>query len=183
MKKDPNLKYIRQGKTGCVFATIMARDPKKVGWQRITNPTSHWERLVEKNTYIVSLIFEGRSKEWVKNFALLNGFYIENINEELEGLRYKTKEGESWVQYFGPDSHVKTRRAPVSELLFTVALPKKYYSKVGFKGVLHLAHASVEHIKEKSLDKIWESCFKRTKKILGYEPTVEEAAKTTFKNG
>lgn len=182
---DDNLKYIRQGKTGCVFATIMARNPEKVNWVRIINPSTHWEshvKPINKDACIISLVFEGRDKEYVKSFALFNGFYIEDLGDGLEGLRYKTDMGESWVQYFGPDSHVKTRRTPHPELLFTVKLSGKQYVKVGFKGILHLAHASVAHIKESSLNKIWESCFKRTKKILGYSPTLEEAAKTTFKN-
>jgi len=108
--------------------------------------------------------------------------YEDITSKDTTGLRYKNGKVISWVQYFGPDSHVKTRQAPVSELLFSVQLPDKYYSKVGFKGVLHLAHASISHIKENSLDKIWDSCFKRTKKLLGHLPTVREAAKTTFKN-
>lgn len=182
---DKNLKYIRQGKTGCVFATILSRNPEKVGWTRIFNPSTHWEshaKSINKDTSIVSLIFPNRDKEYVKTWALLNGFYIEDVSENLEGLRYKNENGISWVQYFGPDSHVKTRQAPVSELLFTVKLSGKQYVKVGFKGILHLAHASVEHIKESSLDRIWDSCFKRTKKLLGFTPTIEQAAKTTFKN-
>ncbi|MAX51451.1 MAG: hypothetical protein CMH22_05685 [Methylophaga sp.] len=177
---DENLKYIRQGKTGCVFATIMARDPDKIGWKRIFNPT---EITVPKNAYIVSYIFENKSMEEVKQWALDRGMYEDITSKNTTGLRYKGENGVSWVQYFGKESHVKTRQTPHSELLFCVKLPKKYYLKVGFKGVLHLAHASVEHIKEKSLDIIWESCFKRTKKILGYNPTVAEAAKTTYKNG
>jgi len=178
--EDKNLKFIRQGKTGCVFASIMARNPDKIGWKRIFNP----EKLtIPEGAYIVSFVFEGKDKKWVKNWALQNGMYEDITSKNTTGLRYKGKHGVSWVQYFGQDSHVKTRQTPNAELLFCVKLPKKTYFKVGLKGVLHLAHASIEHIKEKSLDKIWESCHKRTQKILGKKPTVEEAAKTTFKNG
>ena len=177
--EDDNLKYIRRGKTGCVFATIMARNPEKIGWKRIFNPES---LIIPENAYILSYIFENKTKEEVKKWALDNGMYEDITSKNTTGLRYKDNNNVSWVQYFGPDSHVKTRQSPNAELLFCVALPTKYYSKVGFKGVLHLAHASVAHIKESSLDKIWESCFNRTKKILGYKPTINEAAKTTFKN-
>lgn len=31
---DKNLEFIRRGKTGCVFATILARDTKKTNWER-----------------------------------------------------------------------------------------------------------------------------------------------------
>jgi len=175
--KDKNLEYIRRGKTGCVFATILSRNPSKVGWVRIFNPSVV---DIPDGSFIVSYIFEGKDKSEVIEWALANGMYMEETSDDTLGLRYKGENGVSWVQYFGPESHVATRRSPESELLFCVKLPKKYYWKVGFSGVLHLAHASVEHIKEKSLDVIWEGCFNRTKKLLGYKPTIKEAAKTTL---
>lgn len=176
---DKNLEFIRRGKTGCVFATILARDTKKANWERIFNP----EKLeYNEKSQIVSFIFEDKNKEEVLKWALDQGMYEDITSKNTTGLRYKGKNGISWVQYFGKDSHVKTRQTPYSELLFCTKLPKKYYYKVGFKGVLHLAHASIEHFKENTLDTIWDSCFKRTKKILGFTPTVEEAAKTTFRH-
>lgn len=177
---DSNLEYIKKGKTGCVFATIMARAPEKIGWKRIFNPKF---LTIPKDAYIVSFIFEGKTKDEVKQWALENGMYEDITSKNTTGLRYKLKNGVSWVQYFGQDSHVKTRQTPNAELLFCVKLPKKSYFKVGFKGVFHLAHASIEHIKEKHLDTLWRQSFIRTKEIIGYKPTVEEAAKTTFKNG
>jgi len=178
--EDKNLKFIKSGKTGCVFASIMAKNPDRVGWRRVFNPE---KLIIPENAFIVSYVFENKSKEEVLNWALENGMYLDITSKESTGLRYKGENGVSWVQYFGPESHVKTRQAPNSELLFCVKLPKKQYIKVGFKGVLHLAHASVEFIKEDFLDNIWVACFKSTKKRLGYEPTVLEGAKTTFKNG
>lgn len=136
---------------------------------------------IPKEAYIVSYIFENKTKEEVLKWAVDNGMYEDITSKNTTGLRFKGKDNVSWVQYFGPDSHVKTRQAPIAELLFCVQLPKMYYNKVGFKGILHLAHASIAHIKESALDTIWNSCFERTKKILGYEPTINEAAKTTFK--
>jgi hypothetical protein len=176
---DKNLHFIRQGKTGCVFATILSRDIIKSNWERITNPI---DLSYKEESQIVSFIFEDKTKEEVLDWALNQGMYLDITSKNTTGLRYKGKNGVSWVQYFGPDSHVKTRQAPIAELLFCVKLPKRYYYKVGFKGVLHLAHASIEHLKENTLDVIWDNCFKRTKKILGYKPTIEEAAKTTYKN-
>lgn len=177
---DKNLDFIRKGKTGCVFATILARTPDKIGWKRIVNPTT---LVIPKDAYIVSFIFEGKTKDEVKQWALENGMYEDITSKNTTGLRYKCENGVSWVQYFGQDSHVKTRQTPNAELLFCVKLPKKSYFKVGFKGVLHLAHASIEHLKERTLDFIWDRSHIRTKEILGFKPTVEEAAKTTFKNG
>lgn len=174
---DKNLEYIRRGKTGCVFATILSRDPLKVGWVRIFNPS---EIVIPEEALIVSYIFEGKDKSEVISWALSQGMYMEETSDGTLGLRYAGINGVSWVQYFGPESHVVTRQSPESELLFCVKLPKKYYWRVGFTGVLHLAHGSVEHIKEKALDIIWEGCFKRTRKLLGYKPTIKEAAKTTI---
>jgi uracil-DNA glycosylase len=173
---DENLRFIRQGRTGCVFATILSRDPDKIGWSRIVNPT---ELMIPEDAYMISYIFEGKTKDEVTQWALDNGMYFEQTSKRSKGLRYKNEHGVSWVQYFGPDSHVKTRQSPVAELLFTVKLPKKSYVKVGFNGILHLAHASVAHLKENTLDRIWDACFHRTKKILGHSPTVMEAAKTS----
>lgn len=179
MNQDQNLKFIRSGKTGCVFASIMAKNPDKIGWKRIFNPD---KLIVPDDAFIVSYIFDNKSKEEVLNWALENGMYLDITSKKSTGLRYKGASGVSWVQYFGQESHVKTRQTPNSELLFCVKLPKSMYLKVGFKGVLHLAHASVEHIKNDLLDGIWNACFKSTEKRLGYKPTVLEAAKTTYKN-
>lgn len=178
---DANLEYIRKGKTGCVFATMLSKDPEKIGWKRIFNP----ENLdIPNGAFIVSLIFQGKNRKQVQDWALKNGMFLEETSKNTLGLRYENENGISWVQYFGPDSHVKTRKAPVAELLFCVKLPKKYYFKVGFKGVLHLAHASIEHLSKKctpsTLDYIWSACFKQTKKRLGHKPTVKESAKTTY---
>lgn len=180
MDNDLNLKFIRQGKTGCVFASIMARNPEKIGWKRLFNPAVP---VIPEDAFIVSYIFEDKNKDEVLKWALDNGMYLDITSKDTTGLRYKSENGVSWVQYFGQESHVKTRQTPYSELLFCVKLPKKSYVKVGFNGVFHLAHASVEHLKEKTLDTIWNSCFEQTKKIIGYEPTIKEAAKTTFYNG
>lgn len=176
---DKNLEYIRKGKTGCVFATILAKNPEKIGWVRIINPQLLY---IPKNAYIVSYIFENRTKDEVMNWALNQGMYLDITSKNSTGLRYKGENGVSWVQYFGKESHVKTRQTPHSELLFCIKLPTKTYYKVGFKGILHLAHASIEYLKENLLDSIWDSCFKATEKRLGYKPTVMEAAKTTYKN-
>lgn len=180
MKKiDKNLEFIRSGKTGCVFATILSKNPDKIGWKRILNPS---KIEIPKDSCIISYIFENKSKEEVKQWALDNGMYEDITSSNTTGLRYKNSNGVSWVQYFGKDSHVKTRQTPNSELLFCVKLPKKTYAKVGFKGVFHLAHASVEYIKNEYLDLLWNRSFTRTKSILGMHPTINEAAKTTFLN-
>jgi hypothetical protein len=177
--KDLNLNWIKLGHTGCNFASIFAKNPECVGWKRIINPLGF---SIPEGCFILSLIFPDRDINFVRNWALNNGFFEEQVAEGLTGLRLKVPEGISWVQYFGPDSHVKTRQAPMPELLMCVKLPAKYYWKVGFKGILHLAHGAIDCIRSKVVDNVWDTSFKRTAKILGHKPTITEAAKTTFKN-
>lgn len=175
---DKNLQFIQNGKTGCVFATILSRDPEKIGWVRQVNPQ---RLIIPKDAYILSLVFPNKTMEETKQWALENGMYEDITSKATTGLRVKIGKKVSWVQYFGPESHAPTRQTPYSELLFCTKLPAKYYHKVGFAGVLHLAHANISYLDQSKLDKIWTACFVNTKKILRHEPTIAEAAKTTFK--
>lgn len=175
---DINKKWMSNSKNiGCTFAAFFAKMPEMVGWHTIVNP----DRLeIPKDAKILSIQFPQGNKETVMQWALSNGFYLEDIGDGNTGLRYNIKNQVSWVQYFGQDSHVKTRQSPIPELMMCVKLPKKYYWKVGFKGVLHLAHTSIEGLKSIKVDKMWETSFKRTEKSLGHKPTLKEAAKTTY---
>jgi len=174
---EENIAWIRSGKIGCTFATLFARNPEKVGW-----------RFYEKeiglpcNDLIVSVVFPNRTRNEVQEIALRSPyFYLEDLGEGLEGLRYKAKEGVSWVQYFGPDSHVVTRQTPHPMLTWTNKLPAHIYAKTMVKGILHLAHASIAGLTAKAADKLWETSFIHTAKILGKKPGLAEAAKTTWK--
>lgn len=163
---------------GCTFAALFAKNPDVVGWKTMVNPDV---LRIPKDAFIISLQFPDMNKAHVLNWALNNGFYLEEIGEGNKGLRYKTGGNISWVQYFGKDSHVKTRQAPIPELMMCVKLPTKYYWQVGFKGILHLAHAGIQSIKYMTkVEKMWETSFKQTKKSLGHSPTLKEAAKTTY---
>lgn len=176
---DLNKKWMSNAKNiGCTFAALFANNPKSIGWVTVVNPQ---KMIIPKDAFIISIQFPNKDKEYVKNWALENGFYIEDIDKRNKGLRYKIDDKSiSWVQYFGPDSHVLTRQAPIPELCLCVKLPSHYYLNVGFKGILHLAHASIEGMKISKVHKLWETSFKRTRKSLGYSPTVKEAAKTTY---
>jgi len=174
---NENIKWIRSGKIGCTFATALAKNPGKIGWEFQVNPSKlEWGNDV----YLLSIIFPDSDIHQVKQWALNNGMYIENIDDMYEGLRLKIGNDISWVQYFGPDSHVVTRQAPHPMLNLCVKLPTTTYIKVGFKGILHLAHTSIESFTKKQADKLWESSFQNTEKRLGYKPTIREAAKTTY---
>jgi hypothetical protein len=176
--KDPNLKFIRQGKTGCLFASVLAKDPKKVGWRRVFNPESI---DIQKDDYILSLVFPHSTQQEVIDWAIKNGMYLEKTSDNTVGLRYKVGNNIAWVQYFGADSHVPTRQTPQPELLLCVKVAKNFYHKVGFTGILHLAHGSIEYIKKHKLDKMWDQCYKATRKFVGHKLGIDEASKTTFK--
>lgn len=170
--------WIESGKIGCVFASALVKQRDKIGWNFIVNPE---KLLIPKGCFVLSVLFPDKDIFWVREWAINNGMYLEDTHSLYEGLRIKMKGGISWVQYFGKDSHVKTRQAPYPMLSFTVKLPKKYYLKVGFNSILHLAHASVEYISNKAADTLWNQSIKKTKKELGFSPTITEAAKTTYK--
>lgn len=172
-----NIDWIKSGKIGCVFASALAKDPDKIGWKFIFAPLV---LEIPKDAFILSIVFKGWDIPSVKEWALENGFYIESVHDMYDGLRIKQGKFVSWVQYFGPDSHVKTRQSPHPMLSFCCKLPSKYYFKVGFQGILHLAHASVEFVSKKAQDTLWSQSISKTKKELGFSPTIKEAAKTTY---
>ena len=180
--------WIKSGKIGCVFASALVKQREKIGWHFVYIDTDlnkiniwHYIQKYAKDTFIASLVFPDT---WtitdVRNWALNNGMYIEDIGDMYEGLRIKMNEGVSWVQYFGPDSPVKTRQSPHPMLTFTVKLPAHIYAKTMVKGIYHLAHASIEFFTAKQANTLWERSFAKTKKELGFKPTLREAAKTTF---
>lgn len=174
---EENIEWIKSGKIGCTFASLFARDPDAIGWKFIRADKLF---VIPDDCFILSIVFRNCNKEDVKQWALFNGFYLEQIEESLTGLRYKFNDGVSWVQYFGQDAPVKTRQTPNAMLTMCVKLPAKYYFKVGFKGLLHIAHASVKHLSNRVADVLWDSSHKNTARQLGHKPTIKEAAKTTF---
>jgi hypothetical protein len=154
-----NIEWISKGNTGCTFATLFAKNPKLVGWETIT-PAEWVTKSYNKDTMILAIEFrEDVNINQVKYWALSNGFYIEDTSDKTEGLRLKCDEGVSWVQYFGLDSHVSTRRTPNPMLMFTRKLNKSHYVKVSFNGLLHLAHAWYDKINEKVYDLLWQRSY------------------------
>lgn len=174
---DNNKKWMASGKIGCSFGAFFAKRPESIGWKTIVNPDTF---SIPDNCSILSMQFPGSGIDQVKGWALNNGFYLEDVGSGNTGLRYKLGNNIAWVQYFGPDSHVKTRQAPIPELCMAIKLPATYYAKVGFNSIIHLAHASVTGLTKLMQDKLWDSSFVNTAKRLGHKPTLTEAAKTTY---
>jgi hypothetical protein len=182
MIAERNLEWIAKGNTGCVFATLFAKNPDCIEWNFYDHNEWKVKRLFDQlEGCVVSIIFP---EDWdiykVTSWAYTLGFFTEYTSDTTIGLRINCDEGVSWVQYFGPDSHVKTRQAPVPMLMYTRKLNTSHYAKVGWKGILHLAHAWCGSIKNSVYDLLWNQSFHQTKKRLGHSPTIIEAAKTTF---
>jgi len=174
---DKNLKWMQKGNLGCVFATYFSQNHDKYGWKRFLNPTE----LPDFQDYSsVSLIFEGFDLKQTRYWALQNGFYEEKINDECIGLRLKVGDKVAWVQYFGQESHVKTRQTPYSELIFKVGNPIDTFHKVKVEEILHLAQMAINTSIKKFAESFWKKSFENTRKIIGRELGVKEAAKTTW---
>lgn len=175
---EENIHWIQSGKIGCTFATALIKQRDKIGWKFI-----EWPILtIPSDAHVLSIVLPNMSAGSVRDTILgASGFYIESVGKGLEGLRYKAKEGISWVQYFGPDSHVKTRQSPHPMLVFTIKHPTHVYAKTMAKGILHLAHASIEFLTGKKCNRFWETSHKRSRDIIGHELGESEGAKVTFK--
>lgn len=179
---DDNKKWISKGNMGCTFASVFAKNPERCGWKTIHIRKSTDKLIIPEDACILSIQFPHRwSKYTICSWAKRNGFYIEKIEEDLVGLRYDFDFGTAWVQYFGLDSHVVTRQAPIPELCMKVAKPKDYYHKVGFEGILHMAHASIKGLSKLVTDKLWETSHLKTTEKLGHKAGKEEASKVTWK--
>lgn len=179
---DENKIWASKGHIGCTFASLFAKAPEKIGWETIQINSLSEELVIPKSALILSIQFpKDWTKENVREWSLLNNFYEEVITTDLVGLRYKVNSLVAWVQYFGEDSHVKTRQAPIPELTLCLKLPAKYYWKVGFNGILHVAHASIQGLKDKIADKLWETSHSNTTKRIGHKAGTNEAGKVAWK--
>jgi hypothetical protein len=174
---DKNLKWMQKGNLGCVFATYFSQNPEKCNWKRFINPT---EMPDIKDSSSVSLVFENLDLSQTRDWALKNGFYEENINEDCIGLRLKLGDKVAWVQYFGQESHVKTRQSPFSELIFKSGNPIDSFHRVKTDDILHLAQMAINKSIKKFSESFWRKSFENTRKIIGHELGVKEAAKTTW---
>ena len=174
---DANKQWMSSGKIGCAFAAYFAKRPNLCCWVTVVNPDTFY---MPKDAMILSIQFPDKTKKQVFDWAISNGFYTEDLGNGNIGLRYKIGDKIAWVQYFGLDSHAKTRQAPIPELCLTVKMPLQSYAKVGINNVLHLAHACVSSLNKRAQDIMWNSSFTNTEKRLGHKPTLNEAAKTTY---
>ena len=175
-------RWIKSGKIGCAYAAALVNQRDLIGWKfEVVNDLENYDFKIAEDTYLLSLVFPFENLKSVKDWALKNGFFIEDIDDIHEGLRIEIDNKKAWVLYFGPDSHWKTRQSPHPMLMFTVKIPKIYHVKVLLKGVLSVAHASLEYISEKQNEIFWKQSHVMSKNHLGYSPKKEDAMATFLK--
>lgn len=179
---DVNKVWISKGNMGCTFASVFAKNPERCGWKTIKIKDYTDKMEIPKEACILSIQFpDWWGIPYVRAWAISEGFYEEFLGDGLRGLRYDFPFGTAWVQYFGKDSHVVTRQTPIPELCFKVAEPKDYYHKVGFEGILHMAHASIKGLSKLVCNKLWETSHLKTTEKLGHKAGKKEASKVTWK--
>lgn len=179
---ETQVSWIRSGKIGCAYASALVNQRKLIGWNFVVITDATNSKLKIKNDdYLLSIVFPNENLNSIKEWALNNGFFLEDVDAIYEGLRIEIEDKKAWVLYFGPDSHWTTRQSPYPMLMFSVKIPKIYHAKVLMKGVLSVAHASLEFISEKQNELFWKQSHVMSKNILGYSPKKEDALGTFHK--
>jgi len=100
------------------------------------------------------------------------------------GLRASVLENASWVSGLAPlDFLPETRQAPCTELVFRVKNKQKYIKSVQPPtphNQLHVANLELPDITRDGFTNLWIGSFVGTRQILGHQPDLLSAAKTTF---
>lgn len=179
---ETQIRWIRSGKIGCAYASVLVNYRKLIGWNFFVITDIENSKLkIGNDDFLLSIVFPNENLYAVKEWALKNSFFIEDVDAVYDGLRIEIDGKKAWVLYFGPDSHWETRKSPYPMLIFAVKIPKIYHAKVLMKGVLSVAHASLEFISEKQNELLWKQSHIMSKNILGYSPKREDAFGTFLK--
>jgi len=193
------LDFYRNRKAGCIFAAIVARNPKRYGWNHvILNEANHNEidniisKSIDSSSSTLSLLFPNViSNNEFLNFIqeLSKSKYIileQNIIYESMhclGFRVKINDTLSWISGFGNFSFLpKTRQTPYTEIVFRIK-PRPFYEwhmKAPIKNVIHLADMDMLGTSKRIFKKWWKDSLKNTRKVLGHSPNLLSAAKTTY---
>lgn len=194
------LEFYRNRKAGCIFAAIVARNPKKYAWQQIILGKTDSEKIDEiietaineENISTLSIILPDIINtqdlvEFISTFEKCKNVLLEQEitvdNRKCLGFRVKVGNDLSWVSGFGNFAFLpKTRQAPYTEIAFRVK-PRPHYEwhmKQPIKGVIHLAEMDMLGVPKRVFKKWWNASLQNTKKILGHSPDIHSAAKTTY---
>ncbi len=198
-----------EGRNGCVFALLSARNAEESGWQDhvITKKIEVIEKddtkvqiqkrikkaIVDSKCEILSLLFSNITVDLelirlIKQLLIIRDFSLSDkkiIDDHITlALRIPiTSDGIlSWVMAFGPYEYFPlTRQSPITEITIRVK-PKpeiQFHRLNKDKDAAHLADLPIDY-KVSVTEQIWQNTIKRTRIILGEEPNHFSAAKTTF---
>jgi hypothetical protein len=196
---DAQMDFYRRNKAGCLFAAVAAKNPEAYGWyQRVLAPEAASIKatvvsaIAARGVSTLSLIFPRVQRE----DALLNlieilqdsgSFYLDQETpfkgSYCLGLRAPVENLTSWVSGFGPfDFLPVTRQSPYTEITFRVKRRPNYkwVMKESPKDVIHLADLNMLGMADAMFRTMWRATLKRTARLIGHEPDLRSAAKTTF---
>jgi len=181
----------RQGGNGCVFARLAARRGEAAGWRaRVAGDVTAdlAEALADSECQVLSLLFPGvTTPEALVELCRHPAFRMERAERvgslTAVSLRMLVEDGVlAWVMGFGPfDFLPATRQAPVTELVLrTKNKPEWLYEKHSHdRDVAHVADIPLA-LPEACWDPLWDATHAATRAVLGADPDVFSAARTTF---
>lgn len=197
---ETQLEFYKKRKAGCIFAAIVAKNPKKYSWYHcILNQVDNTEideviggAIADKDISTLSIIFPSVKSEvellhfisiFEKCKKVTIGQDIVENSSRCIGFRVSVNKDLSWVSGFGNfDFLPKTRQTPYTEIVFRVK-PRPFYEwymKPPMIGVIHLADMDMLSASKRVFKKWWNASLVNTKKVLGHSPNLLSAAKTTF---
>jgi len=190
--------FIRNG-SGCAFAAQAARDPSKYEWGHIVLPCADIEKLDERvmgaiadsSISTLTVIFPGvRSDDELATLIpkLVTDNLILHQTHDTETMRcYRFRatvnDDQSFISGFGPfDFMPITRRSPHTAIVMRVDArpPYAWHLKEPENGIIHVADMDMKGLSDRTLNRMWNNSFLRTRGLLGKKPDDESAAKTTF---
>lgn len=197
IKEDQRVFYATN-KAGCAFAALAAKDPARYGWEQNVLPVEATaiqavtdRAILNPKVSQISLIFPevvcvSGLAQLIQTLTTLKTFQV-GKEEKYEGfrcvgLRAQVGVNQSWISGFGPFAFFPiTRQAPHTEIAFRVK-DRPHYDrsmKESPPGVIHLADLNVG-VTWAVFQTMWKATMKQTKRLLGHEPDLRSAAKTTF---
>ncbi len=196
---ETQLEFYRSGKSGCLFAAYAANKPETFGWSlSVSDVTeSSVSDIINRaiscpDITMQSIIFPSvlHINELLDLLTLLEGvsgcFLEQRVifkDSICLGYRVRVNDKVSWVTGFGNFSFFpKTRQSVFTEIVFRSKPRPKYETvmKPSPDSVLHLADLNVMSMSENKFKSLWYGSFDKTASILGHNPDLRSAAKTTF---